>query len=123
GFGAAGFRAARRRIPMLSRLVDWILWSYWSLNRPFLRIFAVALIGRTRGDLDPNGDEIVARLETLLKLMTRPVFRQAVAVVFFLPIWVPERQPYGGWRRGLLDIWAVIAGQFIRFSFLAKSDE
>lgn len=107
---------------MFARLLDRILWSYWALNRPFLRAFAVTLIGHTQGDLDPNGKEIVAKLETLLKLMTRAVFRQAVAVVFFLPIWVPKRQPYAGWKRVVLDVWAVIAGQFVRFSFLAKSE-
>lgn len=107
---------------MFLRLVDRILWCYWAMNRPFLRAFSVALIGRTEGPLDPHGDEIVTQLETLLKQMTRPVFRQAVAVVFFLPIWVPERLPYAGWKRVLLDIWAVVAGQFVRFSFLSKTD-
>lgn len=107
---------------MLSRIVDAILWCYWWLNRPFLRALSVSFIGRNTGDLDPSGREIVAKLEILLKDMPRAVFAQTVAAVFLLPMWVPERQPYDGWKRTLLDIWSVVASQFARLVFLGKSD-
>jgi ferredoxin len=103
---------------MVGNLIDRVLWLYWRLNRSFMAAFAVALIGRSQGPLDPDGYAIIDKLNSLLQLMTGAVFRQAVASTLLLPLWVPKRQPSAAWTRFLLKIWGPIASHFCRIPFL-----
>lgn len=110
---------ARMGGSMIGRLVYALLWIYWRANRPFLKRFAVSLIGRNRAnpDLDPDGDAILCELDRLLGLMTRAVFIQAVLSVMVLPVRVPRRLPYSPFWRLMLALFTPVRSQVDRIVF------
>jgi ferredoxin len=97
-----------------------ILWSYWWLNRPFLRALAEAFVGHAEGNLRPDGAEIIARLETLLGLMTFAVWSQTVASLLVLPLWTPRQQPRQALLRFLLALWTPVMGHLLRPVFVLR---
>lgn len=108
---------------MIEKFFNWLRWLYWKFNRRFLESFAVALIGRGREDLLPDGKQIMDRLEEFLREIPSNAFRQFTLLLMVLPLSVPKKTAKTGIGRFLSKVWIVIKGNFTRYGFPSLSRE
>ena len=107
----------------MSAVVDWLLWWYWKVNRPFLAAFAETLIGESDGPLNPNGKLIVARCEKFLDEAPRQVFRQAMLALRLLPMGSNVRVPRSRLKRLWYKVVAIVWNHPARVAFVRASRE
>jgi choline dehydrogenase-like flavoprotein len=108
---------------LIGAVIDWFLWQYWKLNKPFLAALAETLIGKTEGPLKPDGKEIVARCEKFLDEAPRQVFRQAMLALRLLPMSYSVRLSHSFLKRLWAKILAVVWNHPARIAFVRASPE
>lgn len=102
---------------------------YWTWNRPFLRAFAEALIGRD-DEQDPDkhvptdGGAIVEHVEKFVWRQMPPNARaQFILALFAMPVAIPRPPAGSDLGRVFQKVWLVVRSQFTRGRFRRMSRE
>lgn len=106
---------------MLEKLIIWIAWGYWHINRPFVAAFTEALLGFGEGDLKVEGRVIVRKLTRYLQELQPQVFLKLVATVALLPLYGPPSYPRSAFKRFFVKLWYGLKSLFGHGAFLFSS--
>jgi choline dehydrogenase-like flavoprotein len=106
---------------MLQKLLIWLAWTYWHLNRPFVAAFAEAVMGFGEGDLRVDGRAVTRKMTHYLHQIQPPVFLKLMGTLALLPLYVPKTFPHNSFWRALSKLWYGIKSFFAHGQFLLSS--
>jgi choline dehydrogenase-like flavoprotein len=108
---------------MPTKLLTYIGWTYWKINKPFVAAFAEAVLGYGEGDFRVDGKAIVRKLDGFLREINSSVFLQFVGTLATLPLYEPPTLAKSSLVRVLNKVWYGLKSLFGHGHFLASSRE